>query len=820
MNKFIYPQSKPTAYFISATTFAVYAVVFATYHQYAGAGLGSLAILPVICGGWYFGIRGGFLAAALSILLNIALVETTGQPFNVLALSLDNSLRISSLFIIAVVIGKLGTTVRERSEAFRKLKMLEEERHDHIELLETLQQITSIVLETDDLNSALTVLVESIGKLFKADDCFFAFWDQENQVTTPIIAYGSMKESYPKLIFEPGERTLTAVVIEAGYPLIIEDLKISPLVNLRIASLFPNHSMLGIPLIVQGNRIAAFTLGYNKKRQFESQEINLAEIAAKQIALVVTKLRLLENTQLQVKQLTVLHEVAMITTEAETIDQLIERTTEVIGKNLFSDNFGILLIDDKKDILYPHPSYRFVSSNQSIPSEVPLGKGISGQVAQSGIPILLKNIKEQDNYLNVDSRTVSELCVPIKIKDHTLGVINTESANISAYTKDDEFLLVTLAGQLATAIEQLRSEEAERKWLEQLAHSNELTYALAHITTHIEKKYHIDDVVQTLGDELNKINITSMITIKDQEKEVFRVNYTSISTKTLKSLGEAINFPLEDYTFSMDDLYSRIRAENLTQPMSVSDPDNEFRILIPHRFNKQMSISLQETDVTLPLEIFRLPLLFEEKLLGILWLWGETIAKSDLPIMSIFANQIGINIQNAYLFQEIQSLALTDPLTNLHNRRSLFELGRIEFSRAHRMNRPFCCMMLDLDHFKKVNDTYGHPVGDQVLQKFADHCKKSVRDIDLVGRYGGEELIIFLPETDLGTAKMVAERLLKSLADKPMEFPNHEALSITASIGLSGKDQNTLQLETLISRADQAMYIAKHKGRNRVAVSI
>ena len=130
-------------------------------------------------------MRGGLLAAALSILLNIALVETTGRPFSILTLNLDNSLRMLSLFIIAVVIGKLGTASRERSKAFRKLKELEEERRNYIERLESLQQITRIVLETEDLKSALTVLVESIGKLFKADDCFFAFWDEENQVTTP-----------------------------------------------------------------------------------------------------------------------------------------------------------------------------------------------------------------------------------------------------------------------------------------------------------------------------------------------------------------------------------------------------------------------------------------------------------------------------------------------------------------------------------------------------------------------------------------------------------------------------------------------------------
>ena len=186
--------------------------------------------------------------------------------------------------------------------------------------------------------------------------------------------------------------------------------------------------------------------------------------------------------------------------------------------------------------------------------------------------------------------------------------------------------------------------------------------------------------------------------------------------------------------------------------------------------------------------------------------------------MSIFAKQIGVSLERARLFQEVQSLALTDPLTGLQNRRSLFEVGRVEFARVHRMNRAFCCMMLDLDHFKQVNDTYGHPVGDQVLREFARRCKTSVREVDLVGRYGGEELVILLPETDRKTAMHVAERLRSSIAAAPIRFADGE-IAMTVSIGVASKDENTLHLETLIARADQAMYIAKHKGRNLVAMS-
>lgn len=218
------------------------------------------------------------------------------------------------------------------------------------------------------------------------------------------------------------------------------------------------------------------------------------------------------------------------------------------------------------------------------------------------------------------------------------------------------------------------------------------------------------------------------------------------------------------------------------------------------------------------MEPLRLPLTFEGNLLGVLWIWGRGLTKADLPIMSIFAKQIGVSLERARLFHEVQSLALTDPLTDLQNRRSLFELGRVEFARAKRMNRPFCCMMLDLDYFKQINDNYGHLIGDQVLQEFAKRCKHSVRELDLVGRYGGEELIILLPETDRETSLEVAERLRNSIAAKPVRVSGKE-ITVTVSIGVATEDENTTELETLIARADQAMYIAKHKGRNRVAIS-
>ena len=326
--------------------------------------------------------------------------------------------------------------------------------------------------------------------------------------------------------------------------------------------------------------------------------------------------------------------------------------------------------------------------------------------------------------------------------------------------------------------------------------------------------------MQSLGDELNKIDLTCiMAVVYDKTQSLFTIGYTSLETKVLEQIENDLGNPLIKHTFSLDKLNSTLKIENIFRPSVVTDREAEIQLLFTRQHKKGISEFLRGIGILPDTEPLRLPLVFEESLLGILWVWGKGLTKTDLPVMSIFAKQIGISLERAHLFQDVQSLAMTDPLTGLHNRRSLFELGKIEFSRANRMNRPICCMMLDLDNFKQVNDNYGHLIGDQVLQEFAKRCKNSVREIDLVGRYGGEEFVVFLPETDLETALQVAERLRASIEETPMKVSSQE-LNVTVSIGVSRKDENTLELETLIARADQAMYIAKHKGRNRVAISV
>jgi len=170
--------------------------------------------------------------------------------------------------------------------------------------------------------------------------------------------------------------------------------------------------------------------------------------------------------------------------------------------------------------------------------------------------------------------------------------------------------------------------------------------------------------------------------------------------------------------------------------------------------------------------------------------------------------------------EEIRILSITDPLTGCYNRGCLNMRLPQEIQRAARYNRPLSIFMCDIDHFKKVNDTYGHQAGDLVLKEFSKRINDSIRDkVDLLARYGGEEFLVTLPETDLNGALHLAERLRRVISEKKYNIGTKK-INITASFGVAGFDSDNagdeISVDILIRHADKYLYQAKSEGRNRV----
>ena len=185
-------------------------------------------------------------------------------------------------------------------------------------------------------------------------------------------------------------------------------------------------------------------------------------------------------------------------------------------------------------------------------------------------------------------------------------------------------------------------------------------------------------------------------------------------------------------------------------------------------------------------------------------------------VLLLVALALGYSIwRQKQLQRQLKMLANTDDLTGLLNRRRVFELGRIELSRALRYQQQMSLLVLDLDYFKAINDRYGHPVGDEVLRQVSIFLKDEIRDVDILGRVGGEEFVVVLPHTASDRASEMANRLTVSLTKLDLSSCN-VAESISMSIGVAWLHSEDDDFQMIIKRADAALYQAKAAGRNTV----
>jgi diguanylate cyclase (GGDEF)-like protein len=217
------------------------------------------------------------------------------------------------------------------------------------------------------------------------------------------------------------------------------------------------------------------------------------------------------------------------------------------------------------------------------------------------------------------------------------------------------------------------------------------------------------------------------------------------------------------------------------------------------------------------------PMAVRGESLGLLLAGSDAISAQQAEMAVMLAEQGALAYQNARLFSEVRRLASTDELTGLHNRRNFLDLAVRELARGDRHDLPVAALMVDIDHFKQINDTYGHAVGDEVIRVVADRLARACRQSDVLGRYGGEEFAVLGLGAPPGS-RALAERLRAAIADEPVDT-SVGSLAVTISVGLADEasvrvaGDRAAVLEELLGRADRALYTAKHAGRNGVAAA-
>lgn len=207
-----------------------------------------------------------------------------------------------------------------------------------------------------------------------------------------------------------------------------------------------------------------------------------------------------------------------------------------------------------------------------------------------------------------------------------------------------------------------------------------------------------------------------------------------------------------------------------------------------------------------------LPLKIDHSIIG--YLAADDIKETDKDKFQILSQQFILGAKRAILYQKVQELAITDSLSRVFTRRYFFERFAQELERSKKFKYNFSLLIIDVDRFKYFNDNYGHLVGDAIIKEVSKIAKDNIRQIDIIGRYGGDELAIILSETDKKQAEFAAERIRKNIENKDIKIYD-ETLKVTISIGISSFPEDAKSPQLIIDKADIALYKAKQAGRNR-----
>lgn len=463
------------------------------------------------------------------------------------------------------------------------------------------------------------------------------------------------------------------------------------------------------------------------------------------------------------------------------LDEVLNQILSIIRDYFQLQNGAVLLLDKHKSELYirAHLGYMGVEGLR-----IPLGKGLSGHAAQLKRPIYSPDVKKDPRYLNVIRTTGSEVAIPLMVRDEVVGVLDFQSEHLNFFDSEMIDLLTLFSTQASLALENARLYSLERRRAEQLEAIN----AVARQTTAV---LDLDELLTVVCRLLLEWFHSDHVAVLMAEGDTLRVRAHEGRLTPNLAMGAQLD-------------PGGIAARALSTGRSIIE--NDVHVV------KGYIAGFAETQSELCV-----PLIFFGEKLGVLALDSSsknTFEHDDLQPLESVADICAAAIQNASYFDRMKQLAYVDGLTGIHNRR-YFEMRIVEeLERAGRFQGRMAVIMVDIDNFKRVNDEFGHLLGDEVLRLVANLLKQQLRKSDLLCRYGGEEFAIVVPETTGENAMRVAEKLRRQI--ETHHFPGVPR-SVTISCGVADYPTQGITRDEVVAAADAALYTAKQAGRNRIA---
>ncbi len=424
--------------------------------------------------------------------------------------------------------------------------------------------------------------------------------------------------------------------------------------------------------------------------------------------------------------------------------------------------------------------------------------GILGAIVRDRSPLLCAATKPgQLTYYEGGRAGVALVAVPIIEHGHLRGILAADRD--TPFTEADRDLLAEASHQVLRVVQ---SEQVFRA-VERAKYEHERFYQA---TALLGRALTPEQVMETAFDAAAAICDYDVAVIALYEKDRQKHRVASVR---IRPSGEGLidKHSLLDLEFKDNAGLASMVVKNRHYLPSGGEP----RELSAPIFTRKVKLDDAKS-------LLVLPLLAADEPVGTLTLVARAekrFGKDVREMLAVIANQVAISLQNGFLYKQMETMATTDGLTGLTNHRTFQQKFAEMLERGARHNHKVALLLCDVDHFKKVNDGYGHPVGDEVLRRVARVLQEVPRKIDIPARYGGEEFAILLDNVDVTQAKAVAERIRIEISKIVVETEKGP-LSVTESIGVAAFPEDGRDRATLIERADLALYHAKHTGRNRV----
>ncbi len=559
------------------------------------------------------------------------------------------------------------------------------------------------------------------------------------------------------------------------------------------------RSELAIPLKVGDRVIGVIDVQSKDINAFGENDERLMSIFAERAAMALENARLFEAERRRRDEAETLRQAGAVIAATLQQGEAIRRILIELERVVPYDSASVQLVRDGALEIVGGRGWHDPSKVIGVRFPIP-GDNPNTEVIQQRAALIIDDTRDHfPIFLQAPHNHIkSWLGAPLVVRGRVIGMLAVDSSQVHFYNHEHMRLVMAFADQVAIAIDNTQLFEQTQRTLAE----TQILYKIARSLIHTES---LEDLLESVVDHVAADLPADQVVLITFDLTACEVTHCVISGKGIQ------NAIIGDF----DRLWNGLSGWVLRELRPVQYSKDDVGRGADYLYEEQWLEEQVGASVVVPL-------IYREKAFGTLTVLNRPdqgdFSQHDVSLLETIANQAAIAIENARLFEEIQWLATTDSLTGINNRRRLFELGRIEIERARRYGHPLSAIMLDIDHFKAINDTHGHGVGDQVLHSLAQECLKSIREFDVLGRYGGEEFAIILPETYQEEAVVTAERLRQSIQNTQIET-TQDTFAVTISLGVAEMTDDIQEVAAMLDRADSALYAAKQAGRNCVRVS-